>query len=213
MDCNPPGSSAHGISQARILECVSISFSRGSFPPRDRTQVSCIAGRFFNNWATREEGGDICIYIVDPHCCTVETNAVSYSNYTLIEKKKRFHVSTAGSMHSASDWGNKIPHAARHGQKKKNWEECLPHTHLEWNLKAITNVETLTLFLVKSINIPPANRHPKAQPGHTNRCVHMHPAHLLQVIAFPHPLRAFSPFPVHILLWPVFRPSCLPLNI
>ena len=42
MDCNPPGSSVHGIFQARILEWVAISFSRGSSPPRDRTPVSCI---------------------------------------------------------------------------------------------------------------------------------------------------------------------------
>ena len=47
MDCSPPGSSVHGILQARILEWVAISFSRGSSQPRDRTQVSCIAGRFF----------------------------------------------------------------------------------------------------------------------------------------------------------------------
>ena len=40
MDCSPPGSSAHGILQSRILEWVVISFSRGSSPPRDRTQVS-----------------------------------------------------------------------------------------------------------------------------------------------------------------------------
>ena len=46
-DCSPPGSSVHGIPQARILECVAISFSRGSSPPRDWTWVSCIAGRFF----------------------------------------------------------------------------------------------------------------------------------------------------------------------
>ena len=50
----PPGSSIHGILQARILEWVAISFSRGSSRPRDRTQVSCIAGRCFNLWATRE---------------------------------------------------------------------------------------------------------------------------------------------------------------
>ena len=54
MDCSPPGSSVHGILQARILEWVAISFSRGSSQPRDRTQVSCIAGRFFTIWATRE---------------------------------------------------------------------------------------------------------------------------------------------------------------
>ena len=48
MDCSPPGSSVHGILQARILEWVAISFSRGSSQPRDRTQVSRIAGRPFN---------------------------------------------------------------------------------------------------------------------------------------------------------------------
>ena len=44
----------HGILQARILEQVAFPFSRGSSQPRDRTQVSHIAGRFFTNWATRE---------------------------------------------------------------------------------------------------------------------------------------------------------------
>ena len=47
-DCSPPGSSIHGILQARILEWVAISFSKESSRPRDRTQVSCIAGRHFN---------------------------------------------------------------------------------------------------------------------------------------------------------------------
>ena len=55
MDCSPPGSSSiHGIFQARILEWVAIFFSRGSAWPRDRTQVSHIAGRLFTLWATRE---------------------------------------------------------------------------------------------------------------------------------------------------------------
>ena len=44
----------HGILQARILESVAIPFSYGSSQPRDQTQVSCIAGRFFTNWAIRE---------------------------------------------------------------------------------------------------------------------------------------------------------------
>ena len=52
MDCSPPGSSVHGIFQARILEWVVIPFSRFS-QPRNQTQVSCIAGRFFTIWATR----------------------------------------------------------------------------------------------------------------------------------------------------------------
>ena len=44
----------HEIFQARILEWVAIAFSRGSSQPRDGTRVSCTAGRFFTDWATRE---------------------------------------------------------------------------------------------------------------------------------------------------------------
>ena len=51
MDCSPPESSVLGILQARILEWISILFSRGSSWPRDQTKVSCIAGRFFTVWA------------------------------------------------------------------------------------------------------------------------------------------------------------------
>ena len=47
VDCSPPGSSVHGAFQARILEWVAISFSMGSSPPRDQTQVSHTAGRLF----------------------------------------------------------------------------------------------------------------------------------------------------------------------
>ena len=55
MDCSPPGFSAHGTSQARILEWVAISSSRASFQTSDRNCVSCI-GRMilFNHGATRE---------------------------------------------------------------------------------------------------------------------------------------------------------------
>ena len=52
MDSRPPGSSDHGILQARVLEWFAISFSRGSSQPRDETQVSCTSGRFFADWAT-----------------------------------------------------------------------------------------------------------------------------------------------------------------
>ena len=54
MDFSHPGSSVHGISLTRILEWVTIAFSRGSSWPKDRTWVSCSAGRFFSIWATRE---------------------------------------------------------------------------------------------------------------------------------------------------------------
>ena len=46
--CSPPGASVHGVFQARILEWVAMQTSRGSSQPRHGTQVSCIAGRFFN---------------------------------------------------------------------------------------------------------------------------------------------------------------------
>ena len=80
VDCSPPGSSIHGILQARILEWVAISFSKthglyiyspwnssgqntgagslallqGIFPIQRSNQIFCIAGRFFTSWATRE---------------------------------------------------------------------------------------------------------------------------------------------------------------
>ena len=54
MNCSPSGFSVHGIFQARILEWVPFLFSRGPSWPRDRNWVSCIAGRFFTIWATRE---------------------------------------------------------------------------------------------------------------------------------------------------------------
>ena len=64
VDCSPPGSTVHGILQARILEWVAISFSRGSSRPRDRTQVSRIRGRRFNLWATslssNSQGKEFC---------------------------------------------------------------------------------------------------------------------------------------------------------
>ena len=59
MDFSPAGSSVHGISQARVLEWVAIYFSRGSSQPRDPTQVSCIAGRFFT---AEPPGKPICWY-------------------------------------------------------------------------------------------------------------------------------------------------------
>ena len=68
MDCSLPGSSVQEIFQARILECVAISFSRGSSQPRNQTQVFCIAGRFFTLWATGEAPllppkKDICVCV------------------------------------------------------------------------------------------------------------------------------------------------------
>ena len=48
MDCSPPGSSVHGIFQARILEWVAVSYARGSFRPKDQSHVSCTP--FIGRW-------------------------------------------------------------------------------------------------------------------------------------------------------------------
>ena len=49
IDCSLPGLSVRGILQARILELVAMSFSRVSSQPKNQTEVSCIAGRFFTD--------------------------------------------------------------------------------------------------------------------------------------------------------------------
>ena len=54
MDCSPPVSSVHGIFQARLLERVALSFSRGFSQPRNLTQVSCIGRQILYHWATWE---------------------------------------------------------------------------------------------------------------------------------------------------------------
>ena len=71
-DCSPPGSSVHGILQATTLEWAAMPSSRGSSRPRDRTQVSHVAGRFLTSWATRE--------------------AKLYSSNVHIEKKSMYEV-------------------------------------------------------------------------------------------------------------------------
>ena len=59
-DCSPPGSSLHGILQARILEWVAILFSRGSFRPRDQTRVSVSCVSCIGSWSLSHQG--------IPHC-------------------------------------------------------------------------------------------------------------------------------------------------
>ena len=57
MGCSPPGSSVHGILQARILQQLAMPFSRGSSQSRDWTWVSHIAGIPFMVWVPRETLG------------------------------------------------------------------------------------------------------------------------------------------------------------
>ena len=111
LDCNPPGSSVQGISQARVLEWVAISFSRGVSQPRDWTQFNfywiylipnwiCIVGRFFTDWATREPHFIymcayayiyICAFHIYMHKCVytcLNSSLLSLWNMLLILSKK-----------------------------------------------------------------------------------------------------------------------------
>ena len=102
MDCNLPGSSAHGILQARILERVAIPFSRGSSWPRDH-ESPALAGKFFTIWATREAHiyntpfckytHFVCIYIYTCiylhilYLCIYFLNTYTYTNtYAFVHK-------------------------------------------------------------------------------------------------------------------------------
>ena len=71
MDYSLSGSSIHGILQARILDWAAIPFSRGSSQSGDRTQVSCIAGRFFTVWARRDKEKKILMSILFHEECII----------------------------------------------------------------------------------------------------------------------------------------------
>ena len=80
MDCSSPGSSVHGILQARILELVAISFSRGSSWSRNQTQVSCIAGRFFTIWAKGKSWIHTYIHI----CMCIILYKINHDKHTIL---------------------------------------------------------------------------------------------------------------------------------
>ena len=78
IDCSLPGFSVYGIFQARVLEWVTIFFSRRSSRPRDWTWVSCIIGRHFTVWATREVSTND--WIVDKETSTNFSTLVKVRN-------------------------------------------------------------------------------------------------------------------------------------
>ena len=81
MDCSPPGSSVHGVLYSSILESVTIPFSRGSSQFKDQNWVSCIAGRFFTIWDTKEAIWSI-YTVVNLWCSSVGHLEVFYFNNT-----------------------------------------------------------------------------------------------------------------------------------
>ena len=78
MDCSPPGSSVRGKSPGKKAGVACHALLQGIFQPRDWTQVSCIAGKFFTSWTTRaapQENnnnnkymcGCVCVYNLEAH--------------------------------------------------------------------------------------------------------------------------------------------------
>ena len=80
MDCSLLRSSVHRNSPGKILEWVAMPSSKGPSQPRDRIQVSCIAGRFFTFWATREARTKHCVIVFEScHFVLVAVLILSFS--------------------------------------------------------------------------------------------------------------------------------------
>ena len=99
-DCSPPGSSVHGILQARVLERVAISFPRGSPQSRDRTHVSCIRGRFFT---TEPPGKPFCWLLISFFLKSKFQRSSSYCLVMLSETNYSFNKQFLSTQY------NKIP--------------------------------------------------------------------------------------------------------
>ena len=83
MDYSPPGFSVHGISQARILEWVTMPSSKGSSWPRVRTHVSCVfctAGRFFTHWVIGEAPINYALIyaLINAYMWNLKKNSIDY---------------------------------------------------------------------------------------------------------------------------------------
>ena len=117
--CIPMDYTVHGILQARILEWAAFPFSRGSSRPRDRTQVSHIAGRFFTSWASREAQNFSYKHKTEPSLVSFPTQSVGVSESPFVaslltqhpfcphSRKKRSEGDALAWAHAAlsSAWG------------------------------------------------------------------------------------------------------------
>ena len=117
------GSSTHGIFQARVLKWVAISFSGESSRPRDRTQLSHIAGRCFTVWATREahSWSNLSAQIL---ACKIVFGGRIWHHLKRVESFLVVHwlrlcTSNPGSTGLIPGWETKIPHAVWCDQRKK----------------------------------------------------------------------------------------------
>ena len=100
--CDPTDYTVHGIFQARILEWVAFSFSRGSSQPRDQTHISRIADGFFTSWATREahfcKGQMVTISVFARNMGSLSHHLLSFT--TLYKSESHFELTN----HTKSGW-------------------------------------------------------------------------------------------------------------
>ena len=85
MGCSPPGSSVHGILQARILEWVAMPSSRGSSQPRDRTHIACI-DRYILHHCAAWEVANVCFYLINSELTVRPPEPITLIICTLVEK-------------------------------------------------------------------------------------------------------------------------------
>ena len=104
MDCSLPGSAVHGLSQARILECVAIPFFRGSSQIRDWIHTSCISRWVLYHWATREaqEGISVCVCVLEP--TRFLPNLVWNNKERICSRKTCFVLKWILSINSLNTW-------------------------------------------------------------------------------------------------------------
>ena len=110
MDSSPPGSSVHGLFQARILEWVAMSSSRGSSWPRNRTRiccVSCIAGTFFTHWGTWEAPAKDIAGLLGGTQKTDSTFSFWWISFYLVMLRG---LTCSWFLHLSSVWETKDPH-------------------------------------------------------------------------------------------------------
>ena len=116
-NCSPLGSSVHGISQARILEWVAISFSRGSSWSRDQTHVSCIGRQVVYPWVASEALQRI-IWCKMP--AQVEKPLVQFSSFQLLRHVQLFATPCTPGFSVHHQLGKPWSHIKKHFSQLKN---------------------------------------------------------------------------------------------
>ena len=114
--CRPQGFSAHVISQARMLECVAISYSMGSPRPKDRICVSCIGRQILYQWAIREAPNNRYTFNKYSFVCTQYLIEMTLKNWLASQRPKLFYPRLVGRR----KWNNTLA--------IRPWHSFLPNT-------------------------------------------------------------------------------------